>query len=556
MTGTLKKVGVQGSETYSKLQAQQERLNKSTMNLGGILGRIGLAFSAFAIGKKIVTAGAEIESTRASFEVLLGSVEKGNKMIADIKNYGNLSPYESKDLNENAKMMLAFGIAQQKIMPSMKMLGDVAMGNQEKLNQLTLAYSQVSSAGKMQGQDLLQMINAGFNPLNIISQKTHKSMGELRKEMEKGQISFKMVEDAFKTATSAGGQFYGMAEKQGMTAAGRWSTLMDTINSTFTSLGEKLLPIIKPAIEWMIKGVEMIIPALRWVRNLFMSIYTEINNGNPYWLAFGILIGSISIAILLYKAYTIAAIAVTKVWAFVTGELGMAFQLTGIPLIVAAIVALIAVISYVIYKTDGWGKTWKNTMEYIKTSFQQAGSWLELKWLQVKDVFMSGFELIQKGWYKLEALWDKNAAAQGLATLEDNRNKRAIEILEQQKKVEALSKVRANMKVWEVTWNNKKLSDIVGGMKKALGMNEATSSGTGSDLSTLGATPQVVDNTSKGISSGGSRPTNINITLRNLIENMTIQPASLKEGTSEIDREVRQSLLRVLNSANGVAYGN
>ena len=81
--------------------------------------------------------------------------------------------------------MLGFGIAQEKVMPTLSAIGDLAMGNKDKMSSLTLAYSQMSSTGKLMGQDLLQMINAGFNPLNEISKNTGKSIGVLKKEMEK-----------------------------------------------------------------------------------------------------------------------------------------------------------------------------------------------------------------------------------------------------------------------------------------------------------------------------------------------------------------------------------
>ena len=84
----------------------------------------------------------------------------------------------------------------------------------------------MTASGRLMGQDLLQMINAGFNPLSEISRKTGKSIGVLKEEMEKGKISAEMVTQAFYSATQAGGQFHGMTEKMGQTAAGKWSTLL------------------------------------------------------------------------------------------------------------------------------------------------------------------------------------------------------------------------------------------------------------------------------------------------------------------------------------------
>ena len=443
-------------------------------------------------------------------------------------------------------MMLSFGISMEKILPTIGMLGDVAMGSQEKMNSLTLAFSQVQSAGKMQGQDLLQMINAGFNPLQEISKKTGKSMGELRKEMEKGQISFQMVEDAFKSATSEGGRFYKMAEKQSQTVNGKWSTLMDAINTKFMKLGEKLNPITSKIIDFFINMVDGASKVYHWFNNL-----------GPVAKTFAVGLGVLAGVILAYNAYVAIASMVTTAWTAVTGGLAVAFQLTGIPLIVASIVALIAVIGYVIYKTDGWGKTWTNTMEYMKLSFTQMGAWLSLQWLNVQNTFLSGFEVIQKGWYKLKSLWDKNASNAGLAKIQDDRNKRAEEILKQQNKVSELSKARSAMTVWEVKWNNKKMSDVVKDIKKDVGLETTkTNIGENTDAAGKGSASKALKDTTKGITGGGTRATNINITLKNLVETLNVNSANLTEGVNEIEVKVREALLRVLNSANGVAYGN
>lgn len=84
-------------------------------------------------------------------------------------------------------MMLSFGIAQDRIMPNIKALGDIAMGDRNKLNSLTLAFSQMTASGRLMGQDLLQMINAGFNPLSEISRKTGKSIGVLKRRWRKAR---------------------------------------------------------------------------------------------------------------------------------------------------------------------------------------------------------------------------------------------------------------------------------------------------------------------------------------------------------------------------------
>ena len=113
------------------------------------------------------------------------------------------------------------------------------MGNAERFQSLILAFAQVSANGKLMGQDLLQMVNAGFNPLSIISERTGKSIAVLRDEMSKGEISAQMMEEAFAAATAEGGKFYGMLEAQSQTINGALSNLEGAWNSMLNEMGEQ-----------------------------------------------------------------------------------------------------------------------------------------------------------------------------------------------------------------------------------------------------------------------------------------------------------------------------
>ena len=203
------------------------RLMGGLMIAGAAVGTAGL----FAI-----KSAGDMEMLRSSMDVLTGSTENGSKMFKDLYDFAAKTPFETADLAKGTQTMLSFGISNEKVIPNLKMLGDISMGNKDKLAGLTLAFSQVSSTGRLMGQDLLQMINSGFNPLTIISQKTGKSMATLKDEMEKGKISADMVRDAMVSATEKGGLFYQGMDKGAQTLRGVWSTLMDTAGMTVRKL--------------------------------------------------------------------------------------------------------------------------------------------------------------------------------------------------------------------------------------------------------------------------------------------------------------------------------
>jgi tape measure domain-containing protein len=215
-----------------------------TSNVGGMIAQmtamlgIGTALGSIGWGIKLA---ADAEQTQIAFEVMLGSAEKARTILGDLKGYADKSPFDVAGVNEAAKKLMNYGIVGADVLPTMKMLGDVASGDMDKFDRLSTAFGQMSSAGRLMGQDLVQFINAGFNPLQEISKKTGESMAALKKRMEDGGVSSAEVANAFKDATSEGGRFFGMTERQSKTAAGKFSTMKDGIASALREVGESIL---------------------------------------------------------------------------------------------------------------------------------------------------------------------------------------------------------------------------------------------------------------------------------------------------------------------------
>ncbi len=230
--------GLQG-----KMKTAEDASKKFALGLAGV----GVAAGGFAM--KAIKAASEAEQMQISFTTMLGSAEKAQNFIAQMKEFAAKTPFETTDISKAAQTFLSFGMDVESVMPSVQMIGDVAMGNKERFAALSLAFAQVQSTGRLMGQDLLQMVNQGFNPLQIISEKTGKSMAELKDEMAKGAISAEDVAEAFRIATSEGGRFYGGMEAQSKTLAGVWSTLSDTFKQLLIDIGTKMIPVAKQAVD-------------------------------------------------------------------------------------------------------------------------------------------------------------------------------------------------------------------------------------------------------------------------------------------------------------------
>ena len=142
----------------------------------------------------ITEAGSAAELQLMNLKTLFGgNADAAADMYERISDYGKVTPYDKAGLLEAQRTMMSFGLSGEAAFSTLKQIGDIAMGDSQKMQSLALAFAQMSSTGKLTGQDLMQMINAGFNPLNEISKQTGKSVGELKEEMSKGAISANFV---------------------------------------------------------------------------------------------------------------------------------------------------------------------------------------------------------------------------------------------------------------------------------------------------------------------------------------------------------------------------
>lgn len=236
-------------DEYSFYQKEGQNVvaanNNMALSFQKTLAAIGGVAALKQLGSAIIEARAEMQQLEKSFEVLLGSKAKSDVFVKEIKDYALISPLSTSDVSKAAQTLLGFGVASEKVIPTLKMLGDVSMGNSQRFSSLALAFAQVQAAGKLTGNDLLQLVNAGFNPLKNISEKTGKSMSDLKKEMSDGSISADMVADAFKSATEQGGQFHGMIEKNADGIRNAQNVLQGAIQETLNKIGEQNEGLIK-----------------------------------------------------------------------------------------------------------------------------------------------------------------------------------------------------------------------------------------------------------------------------------------------------------------------
>lgn len=319
--------------------------------VGGLA--IGVGFTLLA--KTGLDAAMSMESLNAQFTVMAGSAERSRELIAEITDFAKQTPFSKLGLADAGKTLMAFGLSSEKVIPTLRMLGDVAGVDQNKLKGLALVFGQIQSTGKLMGQDLLQLITQGFNPLTEISKETGIAVADLKKAMEKGAISADMVTAAFQSATSEGGMYFKNLEAQSKTLQGRISTLKDNVVQALQNMAEAFLPMLKAgtemliAFDWtpIVSSIEAVAGALQKLPDMFGTIATWARRLAPLiYVIFG---PAINAQIMRYVAALRSAITASGAFAAVQGIVqraalasgaAMNYQITTIGLLKSAFFSL------------------------------------------------------------------------------------------------------------------------------------------------------------------------------------------------------------------------
>lgn len=205
---------------------------------GAIAAATGAALAAAL--KVAFNFNKDMENYTTNFEVILGSYDLAVEKTQELKQLAASTPFEMSDLAQGTQTLLAFGVANSESTSLLKMTGDIALGNSDKFQRLNTALGKAESLGKLTGETYQQMVEAGFNPLKIISEQTGESMEKLQKRMSAGKISVDELTGAMQIATSEGGQFYDGMAKAAQTTDGLISTLTDNAKAL---VGSVLKPI-------------------------------------------------------------------------------------------------------------------------------------------------------------------------------------------------------------------------------------------------------------------------------------------------------------------------
>lgn len=279
----LKELKKEGREAYKEL-ANTTAVTTGISKIGtaakaaGSVGMtalkgIGTAFAGLtaaagagvvAVAKMGIEYNAQMQSYQTAFTTMLGDAEKAQKLTDNLKTLAAKTPLAMTDLADASQILLAFGSTAEQIPDQLKRLGDVAQGDAKALGTMATAFGRIQSNGYASLEEINMMIDQGFNPLQIIAEKTGESMAEVRERVSAGEVSFEELSDALVTATSEGGQFFNAMENQSKTFEGQMSTLQDNVSALagsltedlFAGLAETALPLVNGWVDQLLEAAE------------------------------------------------------------------------------------------------------------------------------------------------------------------------------------------------------------------------------------------------------------------------------------------------------------
>ena len=230
--------------------------------LGAAVRKLLIGFSLFKTASFVIFNTQQIETQRKSLEVLTGSLEDTNEIIAEIQAFGAVTPFKSSDLIETTKRLKAFGFETEELVDVTKRLADVAGATGADLGGIATAFGQIQAKGRLQGEELLQLQERGVSLQDELQKMYGFTADEFRKALEGGRISADAVNLALQRITDAGGKYANGAIAQSVTLAGKFSTLVDGVETLARTFGEVLDPVLKAVLNNTITVINTINKAL------------------------------------------------------------------------------------------------------------------------------------------------------------------------------------------------------------------------------------------------------------------------------------------------------
>ena len=570
----------------NKTRKQVNLVDSAFSGLKRTVAGLAIGAALFAGVKASAQLGIQMEQTRVSFTTFLKDADKANQTIAKLNEFSNVTPFDNAQVIQAGKSLLAFGTSAEKLTPTLRKIGDISAGTGKDFNELATIYGKARIAGTLYAEDINQLVEAGIPIMGEFAKALGTTEDKVKKMASEGKLKFRDLENAFTNLTSEGGLFFDLMAKQSQTVGGKISTFQGKIQTLGIGIGEALNPVIGKVFDKLIRFIDkhqakiiewaqhfatqvqavavMIMPYVSTIIDQFSKLFRWMGKNQELLKNLAIAVGIATASFMAYKLTISTTILISKGYVLATNAmriatllfthgfrgLNMVMKANPVGLVIAGITALIGVVTWAWHKFD-----WFRGVVF--------GLWSTLK--ELGNILLNGVLKIFHGMIDTvvgfgTAVWKvltgdlpgaikagKKAAKGALSVLDGFTDLNPVGIV-----------VKHGKKLGKAFTDGYKdgVADFAKDkLVKKIGV-EARPDQKLTDTA-LTETPAENDKLKDGIDSingGGTKHTNINVSMDNLIgEQIYNIYESTRENIQEMEEEVEQALLRVVNGLNHAA---
>ena len=253
-----------GKDVRSAGQRAADGFRKFSNSVIVQAAKIATAVAAIGFVKMGIGAAAAMQQDLITIKTFVGSAEKARDVMGQLREFAKKTPFQLTDLVAATKNMLAFGFAQDEIIPKLGIFGNLAAASNVPVAELVQIFGKIKSQGKLMGETLNQLAERGINPIKALAAHFGVLETDIRGMVTAGKVSFDDMMAAMQALAGEGGKMGTLMEEQAQTLAGRWSTLKDQFIDVAMTVGEQLIPILEKLVS-IGSGV------IAWVQNLDRS---------------------------------------------------------------------------------------------------------------------------------------------------------------------------------------------------------------------------------------------------------------------------------------------
>lgn len=244
-------------------------VDKEVSSLDATFARLGqVAAGAFAftqladLPQQLIRVRGEFQNLEIAFNTMLGSKEKGDALFQQSVKFAAQTPFNLKDVASGAKQLLAYGVASEEVIGTLRRLGDVSAGLSLPLERLTYLYGTTKTQGRLFAADLNQFVGSGIPLIKLLADQFGVAESEVKGLVEAGKVGFPEVQKAIDTLTNSGGMFAGLMEQQSKSLTGLYANFEDAVSRAMNNVAKSQEGLLGDSIKFATTVVENYEPIL------------------------------------------------------------------------------------------------------------------------------------------------------------------------------------------------------------------------------------------------------------------------------------------------------